>query len=124
MPTRKIGQSGCPLGNIGSCPLDREAGAGGTQSVIRLVAALVEDGKDLVADELRDLAVELVPDEGSQPPEVGDQHRVHLGGRALFGERRETDEVGEQHADLLVAAQSLLQIQAAEALLVPLARRR
>ena len=92
--------------------------------MIRLVAGLVEDGEDLVADELCYLAVELVPDERREPPEVRDQHRVHLGGGALLRERREAHEVGEQHAHLPAPAQRLLEIEAAETLLVPLTRRR
>src|SRR6185369_3659283 len=92
-------------GDLGGGALERKAGAGRTQSVIRLVTALVEDGEDLVADELGDFTVELLTDQRGQASEVRDQHRVDLGGAALFRERCEADEVSEQHADLLAAAQ-------------------
>jgi hypothetical protein len=118
--TRKRGQSGCSDADRLGAPLQLERGADGDERVVGLVAALVEDGEDLVADEVLHLALERVGDHRRQLAEVGHHHRVHGLGPARLRERREAREVGEQDADVAVAGQRLVQVEGAEALLVPL----
>ena len=83
-PTRKRGQSGWPAAISAAARCSASAGPRGSHGVVRLVARLVEDGEDLVADELGHLAAELVADHRREAAEVRDEHRVHLGRAALL----------------------------------------
>ncbi len=104
-------------------PLQLERGSGALQRVVGLVAALVEDGEDLVADEVLHLAVEVVDDHRRELAEVGGEHAVDRLGPVLLAERREAGEVGEQHRHLPLARERLVEVERAEALLEPLALR-
>ena len=119
-PTRNCGQSGCVGADRLRAPLQLERGARGVQRVVGLVAALVEDGEDLIADEVLHLAAEPLGDHRRQLAPVGEQHRVHVLGPARLRERREAREVGEQQRHVAPARQRLVEVERAEALLVPL----
>ena len=113
---------GMRLADLGRGLLQRERGPRTAQRVVGLVAALVEDGEDLVADELVHLGAVAVGEQRREPPEIGDEHRVHVGRVVRLRERREADEVGEEDGHLAAAREGLVEVDRAEALLAPLRR--
>jgi hypothetical protein len=70
--------------------LQLERGTGRLKGVVLLIAPLVEDGEDLIADEVLHLAAELVGDHRREFFEVGQQHPVHGLGPVRLRERRES----------------------------------
>jgi hypothetical protein len=114
---------GMPRADLGRRPLERECGPRPAQRVVGLVAALVEDGEDLVSDELVHLGAVAV-EQRREPPEIRDEHRVHVAGVVRLREGCEADEVGEEDGHLASARECLVEIERAEALLAPLRGRR
>jgi hypothetical protein len=105
--------------NLGSSSLQLECRLRGARGVIGRVTCLVEDDHQLVSDDLMDVAAHLLH-QRENAVEVGVQHRGHLGRIVLLAEARETREVGQQHAHLLRTGERLVEVERAEALLVPL----
>jgi hypothetical protein len=70
--------------------------------VVRLVAALVEERHDTVADELLHLAAELAGEQRRGDPPVRVEHCRRLFRRRALGEAGVADQVAEEDADVLV----------------------
>jgi hypothetical protein len=99
--------------------LELERCPGGPRGVVGQVAVLVEDRHHRVADDLvHHAAVAL--QQRHEPAEVAVQHRRHAGGGRLLGEGREALQVGEENAGLARLRERLVEVEWAEALLVPL----
>ena len=102
--------------------LQLERRRGGTRRVIGLVVVLVEDDHQLVAHDLVDVAAggfEL----RHEPLEVRAQHRRALSRRSALGEARVALQVGKEDAHVARARERPLEVERAEALLVPLGAR-
>src|SRR5262249_58468341 len=113
-PVRVLGGHGREL------RLEREGRACGPERVIGLVAATVERGHDAVADELLDLAAEAPREQRRSDAPVRIEHLCDDCGRRAVGERRESDEIAEENADVLLAVARAREIKGAKTLLAPL----
>ena len=93
-------QLGRVLGAVGGDGRDElEAGPHGPLGVVLLRDRGAPDRHDGVADELLDDAA-VAGDDGPGELEVAGEELSYLLGVSLFGERREADEVAEQHRDV------------------------
>ena len=102
--------------------LKHERRARGAERVIRDARVLSEDDHQLVADDLVHLAAGALH-QRDDAPEVRVEHRGHLVRLVPLGERGVAGEVGEDDAHLACACERLVEVERAEALLVPLGSR-
>ncbi len=99
--------------------LEHERGAGRAVRVVADGSVLAEEDHQLVADDLVHLAAGAFHERDDRPV-VRVQHRRHLVGRVSFRERRVARKVGEDDADVADARESLVEVERAEPLFVPL----
>jgi hypothetical protein len=107
------------LRETGEPLLERESGTGGTKRVVRLMASAVEERQDAVTDELFDLAAEAPRDQrrGDAPIRVEDGR--NLGRRRPLRERRESNEVAEQDANVFLSFLRRRQVEMPETPVAP-----
>ena len=102
--------------------LQQERRAGRARGMVRRLPFLVVDDHELVADDLVHFAAGGLH-ERDEALEVRVEHRRHLGRVLSFRVGGEAAQVGEHDAHVLCAGERLVEVERAEALLVPLGSR-
>ena len=102
--------------------LEEKGRARGLHGVLGAPGPLLEDDHELVAGDLVDVAANALQ-QRDQAPEVRVQHRSDFGRIARFREAREPGEICEEDAHVLRSCKRLVEVERAEALLVPLGAR-